>query len=80
MGPHILSWNCFHRLHWTDLCEHNVVFYLGLARGVVPDGFLRVLTTRRAVPLIESEVPSLRKFGVPVMPVPLDPEAVRPLQ
>lgn len=42
-------------------------------------GFLRVLTTRLAVPLMESEVPSLHELGVPVMPVALEPEAVRPL-
>lgn len=80
---HILSWNCFHCLRWTDLREPLYVdfyFYLGPARGVALDGFLRVLTTLRAVPLMESEVPSRRKVGVPVMPVPLDPEAVRPLR
>ena len=54
-------------------------FYLGLGRDVgVPEGFrIPVLVALRALPVI---VPSrLIVPGVPGMPVPLDPEAVRPL-
>ena len=57
-------------------------FYLGLGRDDVgvPEGFrIPVLVTLRALPLNESEVPSRLIVGVPGMPVPLDPEAVRPL-
>lgn len=46
----------------------------------MPEGFrIPVLVTLRAMPDIESEVPSrLIVPGVPGMPVPLEPEAVRP--
>lgn len=45
------------------------------------DGFRKVLVTAlRALPVIESLVPSRRSVGVlPGSPDPLDPEAVRPL-
>jgi len=47
----------------------------------VADGFRKVLVTAlRALPVIESLVPSRRSVGVlPGSPDPLDPEAVRPL-
>lgn len=46
----------------------------------MPEGFrMPVLVTLRALPVNESEVPSRLIVGVPGMPVPLDPEAVRPL-
>lgn len=57
-------------------------FYLGLGRDSgVPEGFrMPVLVVLRAMPVIESEVPSrLIIPGVPGVPAPLDPEAVRPL-
>ncbi len=57
-------------------------FYLGLGRddvGVVEGFRIPVLVTLRALPVNESEVPSRLSVGVPGIPVPLDPEAVRPL-
>ena len=48
----------------------------GLLGMVLPNA---VVTALRAEPVIESEVPS-RLIGVtPGIPLPLDPEAVRPL-
>lgn len=42
------------------------------------DGFrIPLVVTLRALPDIESEVPSRLIVGVPVRPEPLDPEAVR---
>lgn len=44
------------------------------------DGFrIPLVVTLRALPDIESEVPSRLIVGVPVRPEPLDPEAVRVL-
>lgn len=56
-------------------------FYFGLGRDSGVEGFrMPVLVVLRAMPVIESEVPSrLIIPGVPGVPVPLDPEAVRPL-
>ena len=69
-----------------SLLAHSRFLHLRLGRdGVAPEGLLgivlpnAVVTALRAEPVIESEVPS-RLIGVtPGIPLPLDPEAVRPL-